>query len=78
MDIAHILAIIAGVLLILQWNNRGAVWGGATLGTVIGFIVALVTGNWNLLALIFAIGTFTGTVFEWLGRLSQKYKGELD
>lgn len=65
-----ILTIIAFILLLLHWKGRSAVWGMATLGIIVGFIIALVRHNWGLLALSFAIATFTGTFFEWVGRLS--------
>ena len=67
-----ILAIVAAVLLILHFKGPNAVWGGATLGVIVGLIVALIVGDWSLLALIFAIGTFAGTVFEWIGRASRR------
>lgn len=66
------MAIVAGVLLILHWKGPNAVWGGATLGVIIGIIVALVKSDWSMLALIFAIGTFAGTIFEWIGRLAKR------
>ena len=72
MELRVILAIIAGVLLIIFWGGRNAVWGGATLGVIVGLIVAVVSGDWGLLALIFAIGTFAGTFFELIGRLSKR------
>lgn len=74
MSLYIVLAIIAGILLVLHWKGPNAVWGGATLGVVVGIIVAFITGNWSLLALVFAIGTFAGTLFEWIGRLSQRYR----
>ncbi len=75
MEVSTILAIVAAVLLLLHWRGPNAVWGGATLGVIVGLIVALVTGNWSLLALIFAIGTFAGTLFEWVGRLAKRHGG---
>lgn len=69
-----VMAIVAGVLLIVFWRGRNAVWGGATIGVIVGLILALVKGNWNLLALSFAIGTFVGLFAEGLGRLSDKLK----
>lgn len=64
--------ILAIVLLALHWKGPNAVWGGATLGVIVGLIVALVVGDWSLLALIFAIGTIAGTIFEWIGRLAKR------
>ncbi len=72
METTTIMAIVAGVLLILHWKGPNAVWGGAALGVVAGVIVALVTKDWAWLATIFAIATYAGTFFEWLGRLSQR------
>lgn len=68
-----VMAVIAGILLVLHWKGLNAVWGGATLGVIVGLIIALVTGDWGLLALIFAVGTFAGTVFEWVGRLAKRW-----
>ncbi len=67
-----VITVIAVILLVLHWKGPNAVWGGATLGVIVGLIVALVTGNWGLLALIFTIGTFAGTLFEWVGRLTKR------
>lgn len=70
-----ILAILAIVLLVLHWKGPNAVWGGATLGVIVGLIIALVAGDWSLLALSFAVGTFAGTLFEWAGRLAKRLRG---
>ncbi|MFC2022261.1 hypothetical protein ACFLTR_03545 [Chloroflexota bacterium] len=67
-----VLTIIALVVLVLHWKGPNAVWGGATLGSLVGLIIGLVTGNWSMLALSFAVGTFAGTLFEWIGRLSKR------
>jgi len=72
MAVTTILAIIAGVLLILHWKGPNAVWGGATLGAIVGLIIALVKGDWGLLTLSFAVGTFAGTVSEWIGRIANR------
>ena len=75
MSLPIILVIIAGVLLLLhRGGGRNAVWGTAILGLIIGIIVALITGDWNLLAWIFAISTFVGTFIEWVGRLSKRQR----
>lgn len=72
MAISTILAIIAGVLLILHWKGPNAVWGGAALGAIVGLIIALIKGDWGLMTLSFAVGTFAGTVFEWIGRMTKR------
>ena len=72
MSLSTILAIVAGVLLILHWKGPNAVWGGAGLGAIVGLIIALVKGDWGLLALSFAVGTFAGTFFEWVPRIGKR------
>jgi len=74
MSLTTILAIIAGVLLLLHWKGPNAVWGGALLGAIVGLVIALINGNWGLMALSFAYGTFAGTVFEWIGRIANKFR----
>ena len=67
-----VMVVIAAVLLVLHWKGPNAVWGGATLGIIVGLIVALITGDWGWLALIFAVTTYVGTLFEWIGRLAKR------
>lgn len=74
MGVTAIVAIVAGVLLILHWKGPNAVWGGAGLGAIVGLVIALVKGDWGLLALSFAAGTFAGTVFEWVGRIANRLR----
>jgi hypothetical protein len=69
-----IMVVVAIILLVLHWKGPNAVWGGATGGAVVGLIIALVKGDWGLMALSFAIGTFSGTFFEWVGRLANYIK----
>jgi hypothetical protein len=67
------MAIIAGVLLIVFLRGRrNAIWGGATIGAIVGLILALVRHNWSLLALSFAIGTFIGSGIELTWRLLRR------
>jgi hypothetical protein len=72
MTVSTVLAIVAGVLLVLHWKGPNAVWGGAGLGAIVGLIIALVKGDWSLLALSFAAGTFAGMVFEWLPKIAKR------
>ena len=74
MAVTTTLAIIASVLLILHWRGPNAVWGGAGLGAIAGLIIALIKGDWGLFTLSLAVGTFAGTIFEWLGRLSDRLR----
>jgi len=85
MALSTILAIIAGVLLILHWRGPNAVWAGAALGAIVGLVVGFVRGDWGLvvgyteghwglLAFSFAVGTFAGTAFEWIWRLGKRLR----
>jgi uncharacterized membrane protein len=68
-----IATIIAVFLLVLHWRGPNAVWGGATLGIIVGIVTALITKDWSRLVLFFAVGTFVGTFFEWISRLANKW-----
>jgi len=70
-----VMTVVAIILLVLHWKGPNAVWGGATLGVIVGLIIALVVGDWGLLALSFAVGTFAGTLFEWVYKLGKLKKG---
>jgi len=63
---------LAIILLFLHWRGPNAVWGGATLGLIVGIIIAIISKDWNRLLFSFAIGTFIGTFFEWIGRIASK------
>lgn len=63
---------VAIVLLVLHWRGPNAVWGGATLGTIVGVIAAFISKDWSRLLLFFTVGIFIGTFFEWVGRIANK------
>ena len=73
MVVTTIITAVAIVLLVLHWKGPNAVWGGATIGTIAGIIVALVAKDWGRLFSFFAMGTFIGTLFEWIGRIASKW-----
>lgn len=70
-----ILAIITVVLLIGFWRRRNAVWGGFTVGMVIGFIVAIVFVfqdkgfDWFIIGKAAILGTMVGFIAELLGKV---------
>jgi hypothetical protein len=68
-----VMTIIAVILLLIHWRGRNAVWGGATIGIIVGIIISIIKGNWSLLAFVFSIGTYIGTLFEWIFRLTKKF-----
>jgi len=72
-----ILTIISGILLILYFSSgRNSVWGGLTLGIIIGLIAVLIfvfRGNgfdWYIIGEAAIIGTLAGFIADLLGRLS--------
>lgn len=75
-NIWTILGIITIVLLIIFWRKRNAVWGGLTIGILIGFIVAVVylfkeSGfNWYIIGKSAVSGTMVGFIAELLGMIS--------
>jgi len=70
-----VMTVVAIILLALHWKGPNAVWGGATVGVIVGLIIALVAGDWGVLPLSFAGGTLVGTLFEWVGRLTRRLRG---
>ena len=75
-----ILGIITVVLLIVFWRKRNAVWGGLTIGIIIGFIVAIFylfkeSGfNWFIIGKGAILGAMAGFIAELLGKISNFIK----
>lgn len=73
-----ILVIIALVLLAKYWGSRNAVWGGLTLGIIIGLIWKFVGGtDWYILVKVATVGTLLGFGAELLGMLSDRLKKKI-
>ena len=75
-----ILIIIALIALILSWKTKNAIWGGLTIGGVIGLVVAIVFlligkgFHWSFIQTGMIIGTLIGVLAECLARLSSFLK----
>lgn len=75
-----ILGIITIILLIIFWRTRNAIWGGFTLGIIIGFIITifyLFKGNgfnWSIIAKGAILGAVVGSIAELLGKVSDSIK----
>jgi hypothetical protein len=66
--------ILSGVVLVIYFSRgQHAVWGGATLGILVGVVVGLIKGDvLNFLGWGFIGGTLVGFVFDLLGVLSDR------
>lgn len=66
-----LLLIAAVILLLTHFNGPNAVWGGATIGSAVAVAIALVGEgfDWSIVLKGLTIGTFVGTVFQWLPEL---------
>jgi hypothetical protein len=63
----------AVVALLLYRGSRNAVWGTATLGALVGVVVAVISGfEWSIVGKAVVVGTFAGLAFEWLPRLAAR------
>jgi Na+/proline symporter len=72
--------IFAVVLLIIFWHRRNAVWGGLTLGAIVGSIIIIFSAlresgfNWYVIGKFAIVGTLLGFIAELLGKLSDSLK----
>lgn len=77
-----ILSILAGLLLIIYFHGNNAVWGGLTVGAVVGTILIIISVfsesgfDINFLGETMVIGTFVGYLFELTGKLIKKIKAK--
>ena len=71
-----ILTIIASISMIISFSRgRNAIWGGATLGFIIGTIIAIFPKfNWSILYKAIIIGILIGLTADLLGLLSDFLK----
>jgi len=67
-----ILAVVSIILLAVYFRRgRNALWGGLTIGVIIGFVIALFFGfNWYIVGKGAISGTMIGFVAELLSMLS--------
>ncbi|MCB4792745.1 MAG: hypothetical protein LHV68_12795 [Elusimicrobia bacterium] len=71
-----ILTIIATISIILSlFRKQNAVWGGATIGLVLGIIIAMFNKfNWSITYKAVVIGIIIGFVADLLGLISDLLK----
>ena len=76
-----VLSVVA-VISLLAFFMRGpnAVWGGATLGLVVGFVIVIIlaiTGHnfaWSIIWKAIVVGTLSGLLAQLLGEVSDRLK----
>lgn len=80
MSIWSVLGIVAIVLLVIYLKKRNAVWGGLTLGIIVGMIFAIIsvlkkTGfDWYILKNSAIVGTLAGFIAELLGKAGDRMR----
>jgi len=80
MNIWTIFGIITITLLMLFWNKKSAVWGGLTIGAIIGLIIAIVylfkdnSFDWAFIKKGAILGTIAGFFAKLLGKISDFIK----
>lgn len=76
-----ILGVLAFILLIVSWRKKSAIWGGFTIGIIMGFLVALffaAKGNgfdWFIIPKGAIAGTMLGFIMEIIGKISDFLRG---
>ncbi len=75
-NIWTILGIATPILLVVYWRRRNAVWGGFTIGIIVGLVIALFFPgfDWYVVGKSAISGTIVGFGAELLGKLSDYIK----
>ena len=82
-DIEIVFGIIAVGLLIAYSQSKNAVWGGLTIGVILGFIVVayqVISGigfHWLIIVRCAMWGTLIGFISELLGKVSNLISGRI-
>ena len=76
MTVSVVLTIVAGFVLVGHWSPKEhkVVWWGAGIGATLGVALMFVIEEPYLFPLNYAVGTFTGAVFEWIGRIVRRLR----
>jgi len=75
-----VLTVIAAISMVVFFmRGPNAVWGGATLGIVVGIIIAIFGDgfDWSIIWKAIVVGTLAGVVAELLGEMSTRLKRKL-
>ena len=77
-----IFGILTIILLIIFWRKINAVWGGFTLGIIVGLIIAIIYlfrgkgFDWFVIGKSAILGAMIGFVAELLGKISDFFKNK--
>lgn len=73
-----ILGVITIILLTVYFRSeRNAVWGGFTIGIIVGLVIALFSGfDWWIVGKVAISGTLVGFGAELLGKVFDKVKNK--
>lgn len=65
---------IAVLILLMNFRTKNAIWGTATLGLLIGLIVAVIRPgfDWWTVGKAVVIATFIGAALQWSARWTEK------
>jgi len=68
-----ILLVTAAVALLAHWRGRNAVWGSATIGVLVGIVIAVFRPgfDWWIVGKAVVIATFVGLALEWVPRIGR-------
>ncbi len=70
-----ILGFVSSTLLFVYWGGRNAVWGGFTIGLIVGFGFAILSNfDWFSIGKWTVSGTLVGFVAELLGKFADKIR----
>ena len=72
-----ILAVVAVIALLVSFAmGPNSVWGGATIGIVVGVLWKLIgRTNWNVVIKVVVVGTLLGVGAELVGRIANRLGG---
>jgi len=76
------IGIIALILAIIYFRKgQNSVWGGLTIGIIVGFIIAVIQAfmgrgfNWHFILKAITTGIIVGFLADLLGEISSLFKG---
>ena len=69
-----ILSGVSVILLVIYFRHKNAIWGGLTIGLIVGLVISLIKWDFVYLVKSGVVGTLIGFGAELLGKLSDRMK----